>query len=97
MIPGAISVDQFEKNMDQYRAKTIVAYCTIGYRSAKYILKLKQKNIKAYNLEGSLLGWVHYGQDVVSSEGKIVKVIHVYGRAWDYPPKGFKGVYGWFF
>lgn len=91
VIPGAISKDEFEKNLGKYKNKKIVAYCTIGYRSAKYIKKLKKKGIKAYNLEGSILGWVHNGRPVVSKGGKESKRVHVYGRSWNYLPEGIKG------
>lgn len=91
VIPGAISKEKFEKNLDKYKNKKVAAYCTIGYRSAKYIMKLKKKGIKAYNLEGSLLGWVHDGRPVVSKSGKESKKVHVYGRSWNHLPEGLKG------
>ena len=33
MIPGAISVEEFEDDEDRYEELTVVAYCTIGHRS----------------------------------------------------------------
>ena len=36
MIPGAISVEEFEAGEDRYAELTVVAYCTIGHRSSEY-------------------------------------------------------------
>ena len=92
VIPGAISKNEFEKNPEKYKNKKIAVYCTIGYRSAKYVQKLKKKKLDAYNLEGSILGWVHEGQPVVSESGKQVKKVHVYGKRWDFVPDGYEGI-----
>lgn len=91
MIPGAISQEEFERNKGRYKGKKIAVYCTIGYRSAKYVKKLKRSGIKAYNLEGSILGWVHEGKPVVDGSGKKVMNVHVYGSSWNYLPEGYKG------
>ncbi|MEM7645325.1 MAG: rhodanese-like domain-containing protein [Pseudomonadota bacterium] len=92
IIPGALSVQEFEKqSLDSH--KTVVVYCTIGYRSAKVVRKLKKKGIRAYNLEGSLLGWIHDGRPVVGPHGQNTKEVHVYGKSWNFLPQGFKGVW----
>jgi rhodanese-related sulfurtransferase len=91
IIPNAISKEEFEGHIDKYKSKKIVVYCTIGYRSASYAKKLKKMGIKAYNLEGSILGWVHDGRQVVSEDGKVSKRVHVYGPPWNYPPTGLTG------
>ena len=93
MISGAISKNEFEKNIKKYEDKIIVVYCTIGYRSAKYIKKLKKKNVLAYNLEGSILGWVHEALPVVNPTKEEVKRVHVYGRSWNVLPKDYEGVW----
>ena len=90
MIPGAISKEDFEKNKETYTGKKLAVYCTIGYRSAKYVKKLKKRGIEAFNLEGSILGWIHEGKPVVDRNGEEVKRVHVYGRSWNHLPKGFK-------
>lgn len=92
-IPGAIGTEEFEKNRSKYEDKVIAVYCTIGYRSAKYIKKLKKKKVRAYNLEGSILGWVHDSRPVVNKKGKAVKTVHVYGRSWNHLPEDYKGVW----
>lgn len=92
-IPGAVAGDAFEHDLDTYRDKTIVVYCTIGYRSGRYVAKLKERGIDAYNLEGSILSWVHAGQPVVAPNGSETKRVHVYGSKWDLLPDGYEAVW----
>lgn len=89
-IPGAITQQEFEANLEQYKNSTIVAYCTIGYRSGKYADLWRQQGIEIFNLEGSLLAWSHIKGKLVDAKGTTNKV-HVFGRQWqltadDYQP-----------
>jgi len=93
MIPGAISVAEFEKNKEKYRGKAIITYCTIGYRSGKYAKQLLKEKFNAYNLEGSILGWSHSKGSLVDLKGKPTKKVHIYSKGWDYLPKGFTPVH----
>ena len=63
VIKGAVTKEQYEADVNgEYVGKKIVAYCTIGYRSGKYVEKLiKDKGVDAYNLRGSILAWTHAG------------------------------------
>jgi rhodanese-related sulfurtransferase len=92
MLPGAIPSGEFEKNIENYKDKTIVVYCTIGSRSGYYARELIQKGFAAYNLRGGILAWIHAGQQLVS-EGKETRRVHVYGRRWDLAPKGYEAVW----
>ncbi|MEM8828436.1 MAG: rhodanese-like domain-containing protein [Cyanobacteria bacterium P01_G01_bin.19] len=92
IIPGAITSEEFEANLEQYEDSNaiIVAYCTIGYRSGKYASKLRQQGIEILNLEGSLLAWSYIEGKLVDRNGSTNKV-HVFGRQWqltadDYQP-----------
>ena len=90
-IPGAISTEEFERNLAQYRQATIIAYCTIGYRSGKYAEKWRQQGVKILNLEGSLLAWSHVRGKLIDATGSITNKVHVFGRQWqltadDYQP-----------
>ena len=40
MIPGAISVDPFERYLEQYRGHVVVTCCTIRYRSGPHAKRL---------------------------------------------------------
>ena len=94
MIPGAITLTEFEKNKDNYKDKevNIVIYCTIGYRSGLYTEELLKENLNAYNLIGGVLGWAHAGQTFISSNGDSLRV-HVYGDDWDLLPEGYESVW----
>jgi len=92
MLPGAIPSRELEENIEKYRNKTIVVYCTIGSRSGHYARGLIEKGFTAYNLRGSILAWIHAGQKLVS-EGKETRRVHVYGRRWNLAPKGYEAVW----
>ncbi len=92
MIPGAITSEELEANLDQYRDTKIVAYCTIGYRSGVYAKELHAKGIEILNLEGSLLAWTHAGKPLVNQEGPTNK-LHVYGKRWNLAADGYEAVW----
>lgn len=92
IIPGAISQENFEKNLERYKGKRIIAYCTIGFRSSRFAEKLIKKGHNAFNLWGSILAWAHEGGELVINHTKTKKV-HTYSRYWNLLPKGFQGVY----
>ena len=91
-IPGAITKEKFEDNLDKYRDATVVVYCTIGYRSGKYAQKLQQQGIEALNLEGSLLAWSHVGGKLVNQTGA-TKQIHVFDRQWQLTAENYEPVW----
>jgi rhodanese-related sulfurtransferase len=93
MIPGAVTEEQFLSNIEQYKNRIIIGYCTISYRSGKLAQELMNKQgITMYNLRGGLLAWVHDGGKIVNSKGE-TKRIHVYGRKWNLAPSGFEAVW----
>jgi len=92
MLPGAITAREFEENIERYRDKTIVVYCTIGSRSGHYARDLVEEGLIAYNLRGSILAWIHAGQKLVS-DGKETRRVHVYGRRWNLAPEGYEAVW----
>ena len=91
-IPGAITKEEFEDNLDRYRDSTIVVYCTIGYRSGKYAKELRQRGIELLNLEGSLLAWTHVGGKLVNATGA-TKQIHVFDRQWQLTAEDYEAVW----
>ena len=90
-LPGAISKEEFESQKESFRNHKIIAYCTIGYRSSEYVQKLVKKNLKAFNLKESLLGWAHRGH-MFEHDGKKTNKAHVYEEAWNFLPQGYEGV-----
>ena len=97
IIPGAISKENFEKNKAQYLNKKIIAYCTIGERSGRFLKKIRKNNYKGYNLEKSILGWIHSNGILVDEKKMETKNVHVYGKKWNLPPNGYKAVWSWWF
>ena len=81
MIPGAITQQEFETNIENYKNSKIIAYCTIGYRSGKYAESWQERGVEILNLEGSLLAWSHIRGKLVNSKGRTNQV-HVFNRRW---------------
>lgn len=92
MIPGAISRETFEGRREEFVGRTVVTYCTIGYRSGLYAAELRAGGWQASNLEGSILSWTHAGGELVSA-GEATRRLHVYGRTWDLAADGYETVW----
>lgn len=92
MIEGAVTADHFEKNLGDYEGRTVVAYCTVGYRSGQFAHRLIQNGWTAYNLEGAILGWVHEGGPLTNGDGA-TKRVHVYNRRLRLLPEGYEAVW----
>ncbi len=92
MLPNAVTKDAFLSNPQKYTDKTVVAYCTISYRSGKFVEEASKKGIPIYNLEGGVLAWVLEGGKVYDARGETHR-IHVYGKRWNYPAQGYESVW----
>ena len=92
MLPNAVAELDFLKDPEQYQDKTVVGYCTISYRSGKFVGKVAEQGINLLNLQGGILAWTLEGGKVYDQGGKPVKRIHVYGDTWDYAPEGYETV-----
>lgn len=86
IIPGAISLSDFEANRQQYRKAEVITYCTVGARSADYAEKLIEAGFLARNYEGSILDWVDAGLPVVTPAGEATRRVHVYSKKFSVPP-----------
>jgi len=93
MLPGAISVQEFEDTIASYSGTTVVVYCTIGERSGHYTKKLRKQDIDAYNLKGGVLAWAHAGGTFVDGQGNTTNLVHVYGPRWNLLPDGYEAVW----
>lgn len=89
-LPGAITQAEFERlDKSAYAGKTIVPYCTIGYRSGQYATKLLAagglgEGCQVLNGEG-VVPWTHKsgGRPLVDHLGNETMKVHVYGPTWD--------------
>jgi sodium/bile acid cotransporter 7 len=95
MLQNAVTEKDFKKNLDKYKDKTTIGYCTISYRSGKLAKKLRKKGINMRNLKGGMLAWVHEGGKVYDADGE-TKRIHVYKKKWNYVPEGYEAVWSFF-
>lgn len=89
MLPGAVSEEAYEMRGAQIKDRTVVAYCTIGYRSGKFAEKMAEKGLMVFNLEGGILAWVWEGGRLQDAGGQTVKQVHVYAEKWDLAPGGY--------
>jgi len=63
--------------------RTIVLYCSVGYRSDKIGQQLQEMGYqKVYNLYGSIFEWVNQGNPVYNEQGKAVDIVHAYNQRW---------------
>lgn len=92
-IPGAITLEELESLPDRFRDRTVVVYCTIGYRSAEYTKELRKEGWQARNLAGSILAWTHAGGPLVDPQGNSTRKVHVYGEEWNLAADGYEAVW----
>ena len=85
-LPGAIHVspdakiDNVLAKLD--RARPVVTYCSVGYRSSKMAQRLKAAGLKdVMNLEGSIFAWANEGR-VLEKDGKPVSTVHPYNSTY---------------
>eukprot|EP00239_Pterosperma_sp_CCMP1384_P003571 CAMPEP_0197850062 /NCGR_PEP_ID=MMETSP1438-20131217/14113_1 /TAXON_ID=1461541 /ORGANISM="Pterosperma sp., Strain CCMP1384" /LENGTH=192 /DNA_ID=CAMNT_0043463013 /DNA_START=211 /DNA_END=786 /DNA_ORIENTATION=+ len=100
IIPQAISRSEFEAHKKDFEKHTVVAYCTIGYRSGQYVQELLGEGFNAFNLKGSILEWSLEGFALVDPNGKTTgesaetKRVHVFGENWNLVGRDYEAV--WF-
>jgi sodium/bile acid cotransporter 7 len=92
MIPGAVTLQDFEANASDYEGATVVPYCTIGGRSGRMTEQLAARGWNACNLRGAILAWTHAGGDLVCADGPTRRV-HVHDRKFALVADGYESVY----
>lgn len=92
IIPGAISAAEFERTIKDQTGKTVVCYCTIGYRSAQYAQTMKQRGMSIASFNGSIIAWCQAGQKVTTPNGRDTRRVHVYGPKWNLLPPEYQAV-----
>ena len=92
IIPGAITKQDFERNSQAYRNRTVITYCTSGYRSEKYAQKLINQGFAAKNFKGSILAWCRAGLPLETRGGKATNRVHTYSSRNRVPSK-YKAVW----
>lgn len=87
VIPGAITAEQYEKRRDDYQGRTVISYCTIGYRSEKYARKLLQRDVTAVNFKGSILDWCAAKYPLETLQREPTNRVHTYSSKHHVPPE----------
>ncbi len=99
MMPRAVTTKEFAEKFRKGipKGKTLVCYCTLGYRSALYALELKKQAIRCLNLEGGILAWSHIGGElyVRDEQGahRLTHKIHVYSKEWNFAHPDYQAVW----
>lgn len=96
VIPGSINQIEFEnklltKDSSDFKDKTIVAYCTIGYRSGEWATDMSSKGYKVQNLTGGVLAWSH-AKKRFSKNGNTTNKVHTYSKSWNFLAKGYVAI-----
>jgi len=91
-LPNSIIPKELESYLEGHDNLRVVIYCTIGYRSGKFTRSLKNKGLKASNLAGGIVAWVHHGGPI-EHDGKPTRRVHVYGKKWNLLPEGYEPVW----
>ena len=95
-IPGSVHFDDgcFE-DKDELKSKflnltkhhnTVVAYCSIGYRSSKLLSEVSSfvgKDVKLYNLEGGIFKWAIENRTLVDGDNKKTTFVHPYNKIFE--------------
>lgn len=87
IIPGAITKAQFEKNLEDYREKTVIPYCLVGGRSTAYAKKMVAKGFQVKNYKPSILGWVKAKLPLQTIDGKATNRVHTASDRYTVPDK----------
>lgn len=93
IIPGAVSLQQFEQLDPDALPEYVVTYCTAGYRSGVEARKLRKSGVESLNLRGGLLAWCEAEQPLVTPENVPTRRVHVYGKAWNLVPDSYEAVW----
>lgn|GEM_PF-128593 len=85
-LAGAVSapgLEAAERALQELPPKTtVVAYCSIGYRSARMVYRLRRRGYaRVYNLRGSIFAWVNTGRSVFR-DGRPVRAVHPFSGFW---------------
>jgi rhodanese-related sulfurtransferase len=95
MLPGAMTMHEFEAGIHD-STKTVVVYCTVGYRSGFHARRWQSSERSAqpiYNLDG-ILAWAHQqGPLVDPTTREPTNRVHTYSAKWDCLHPDYRAVF----
>lgn len=85
-LPGAVLASNTRMALEALEAidpvRTVVVYCSVGYRSSQLAEKLRARGIEnVFNLEGSLFQWANEGRPLYRGEERVYQA-HPYDEEW---------------
>lgn len=99
-IPGSFSPVEFAgafRKRNSLDGKTVVAFCTIGNRSAEYAAELRDMGIDVRILEGGILAWTHemgpLVQTVEAGDFQATRDVHVHSPDWDLAHPAYRAIW----
>ena len=92
IIPGAITLANFEKTRQSHQGKAVITYCTVGYRSEIVARDLRNNGWNAQNYRGSILDWCENRLPVVTPNGQTTTRVHTYNSSFKVAA-GYQPVY----
>ena len=91
-IPGAIDAEAVEASPSQWTDQVLIAYCTIGVRSADWAAARRAEGLDVRNLKGSVMAWARAGLDFEGPSGAPTREVHTWSEDFDWLPDGYQGV-----
>lgn len=80
-IKGAVNI-QSPEDVTFSHDSLIIAYCSVGYRSAKFASQLQQAgHTRVYNLHGSIFEWANKGYPLYR-ETSLTHFVHPFDDQW---------------
>jgi len=84
-IPGALTQQQYEAEVEALAKRRVVVYCTVGGRSYLYARKLVAAGREATNYRDGILGWCRAGLPLESPDKHPTTAVHPYWRIFHVP------------
>lgn len=86
IIPDAITRDELESSLDDYRNRVVIPYCTIGGRSLIYARQLSRQGIDSRNFKAGIIGWCEAGLPLATPQGDETNRVHTHTTLFRVPP-----------
>ncbi len=82
MLPGALGLSEYEAAGPALSGRVVIAYCTVGVRSGRWVRDARERGITAYNLEGGVLAWSWVGGRFFVGDRPTNRV-HTWSESWN--------------
>ena len=92
IIPGALSVGEFEVSIDRHKNNQVLVYCVAGCQSGAYARKLRKRGLDAYSLWGGILAWALDGRPFVTLNEEPTRDVPISGKLREALPPGYRPI-----